>query len=48
MKINQRTKNGWLPKMRHNKDKYVCDICKSKLWVAPDNKTVYCNNKHNI
>lgn len=39
--INKRSKNGWVKVV--NNQKYVCDKCGAKLWVAPDGKTIYCN-----
>lgn len=42
MNINIRIKGGWKANIK-NKSKSHCDRCGSKLWVAPDNKTIYCN-----
>lgn len=42
--IQIRTKDGWAD--QQNKEKYMCDVCQMKLWVAPDGKTIYCNNIH--
>jgi hypothetical protein len=44
MKINRRIKGGWVRNQKNNQ-KYTCDICGEKLWVAPDGKTVYCNTE---
>ena len=43
MKISKRLKNGWTERQT-NKQKYICDDCGNRLWVAPDGKTIYCNN----
>lgn len=43
MKIAKRLPAGWTDR-QPNKQKYICDDCQSKLWVAPDGKTVYCDN----
>lgn len=45
MKIVKRLPHGWLSHQT-NKQKYNCDDCGAKLWIAPDGKTLYCNNVH--
>jgi len=47
IKIAKRLKNGWTERVA-NKQKYNCDDCGSKLWVAPDGKTIYCNEVHKL
>lgn len=42
MTISKRLVNGWTEQQVNNQ-KYVCDDCGAKLWVAPDGKTIYCN-----
>lgn len=44
MKIVLRTSTGWSGKVE-NKDKKVCDCCKSILWVAPSGSK-YCDSVH--
>jgi len=51
MKINYRVKANknigkWSKTQHNNKQKYYCDMCGNKLWVAPDNKTIYCDKEH--
>lgn len=49
MKIAKRTKTGWTA-YQLNKNKMFCDDCKSRLYIAPDGKTKYCDKisiKHN-
>jgi len=43
MKIAKRIKNGWTDR-QSNKQKYKCDDCGQKLHVAPDGKTIFCDN----
>lgn len=43
MTIAKRLKNGWT-NYQTNKSKEVCDDCKAQLYVAPDGKTLYCDN----
>lgn len=42
MTIAKRTKTGWTPH-QPNKEKYHCDDCGARLYVAPDGKTKYCD-----
>lgn len=42
MKIAKRTKTGWTA-YQLNKNKMFCDDCKSRLYIAPDGKTKYCD-----
>ena len=53
MKINYRIKTNtnigkWSEIQHENTRKYHCDMCNSKLWIAPDNKTIYCDKEHNF
>lgn len=43
MKIAKRLPNGWTP-YQINKNKYICDDCQARLYIAPDGKTPYCDN----
>jgi len=43
MKIAKRIINGWT-EYQLNKSKYSCDDCKAQLYIAPDGKTLYCDN----
>lgn len=45
MNIAKRLTNGWTER-QVNKSKSHCDDCESILWVAPDGKSIYCNNVH--
>lgn len=50
MKIAKRIKDGWT-KPQSNRHKYTCDDCGQQLHVAPDGKTIFCNNesdKHEV
>ena len=52
MLINYRIKTNtnigkWSDKQYDNKDKEKCDMCGSRLYVAPDGKTIYCDKEHN-
>ena len=51
MKIKYRIKTNtnigkWADKPKENKNHLFCDMCGAKLWVAPDGKTIYCDNEH--
>lgn len=41
--IAKRLKNGWT-EPQENKSQDWCDDCTQILWVAPDGKTLYCDN----
>lgn len=41
--IAKRLKNGWTS-YQPNDQKYVCDDCGERLYIAPDGKTPYCDN----
>lgn len=43
MKIAKRIEGGWT-NYQVNHNKYNCDDCGSRLYVAPDGKTKYCDN----
>lgn len=43
MKIAKRTATGWTP-YQPNTDKLKCDDCQARLYIAPDGKTLYCDN----
>lgn len=45
-KINLRVEGGWHDERVSNKAPYHCDIDGSRLYVAPDGKTVYCDKVH--
>lgn len=47
IKIAKRVKGGWTER-QSNKQKYVCDDCGKQLFVAPDGKTVYCDNESEL
>lgn len=41
--IAKRIQGGWT-NSQPNTDKLNCDDCGARLWVAPDGKTLYCDN----
>lgn len=41
--IAKRTERGWTD-YQPNKSKTNCDDCGARLYVAPDGKTLYCDN----
>lgn len=43
--IALRIAGGWKNGVQ-NKDPLNCDIDGARLWVAPDGKTLYCNQVH--
>ncbi len=46
--IRLRVEGGWSDEKVPNKTPYVCDIDGAQLHVAPDGKTVFCNQVHNL
>ena len=42
VKVAKRIRRGWT-EYQTNKQKYNCDDCGARLWVAPDGKSLYCN-----
>jgi len=45
--VAKRLTNGWTEYQRNN-NKNTCDDCGAKLWVAPDGKSLYCDNQSEL
>ena len=43
--INIRTADGWSTATQTVKNN-ICPLCYAKLYVAPDGKTIYCDEIH--
>lgn len=37
---------GWAKEKTENSDSEHCDFCGQRLWIAPDNETIYCNTDY--
>lgn len=46
LKIAKRIAGGWTDR-QPNKQEFNCDDCGAALWVAPDGKSIYCDNLSN-
>ena len=46
MNCSYRIKNGW--KQGTQEKDNICQKCFAKLWIAPDGKSVYCDNIHKV